>query len=59
LIPLWETLEVREIDWQQAIKKRKYQGRVWEDLLEAARSALEQAFDPAEAAARGVRLKKA
>jgi hypothetical protein len=55
---LWETIEVREFDWPKALKKRKYEGPLREDLYDAARSALEQAFDPTEAAARGIRLRK-
>jgi hypothetical protein len=58
LRPLWDTLEVRELDWQKAMKKRNYQGPLRPDLTEAARNALEQAFRPEEAAARGIRLHK-
>jgi hypothetical protein len=58
LTPLWETLEVRELDWNKAVKKRGYVGPLREDLHDAARAALEQAFDSDEAAARGYRLKK-
>jgi hypothetical protein len=58
LTPLWPTLEVVEYDWAKALKKRNYQGLPRPDLLEHARSALEQAFDAEEAAARGIRLRK-
>jgi hypothetical protein len=58
LKPLWETLEVREFDWDRAVKKRDYQGTLRPDLVEHARSALDQAFNAEEAAARGIRLKK-
>lgn len=55
---VWDTLEVRELDWQKAMKKRNYQGPLRPDLTEAARNALEQAFRLEEAAARGIRLHK-
>lgn len=58
LTPLWATLEVREFDWARAVKKRNYQGPLRADLLPHARSALEQAFNAEEAAARGIRLRK-
>jgi hypothetical protein len=54
LTPLWETLAVQEFDLKKAIKSRQYDPTPRPDLLPAARSALEQAFDPREAAARGV-----
>jgi len=58
LTPLWETLEVREFDWNKAMKKRKYEGVLRDDLKAAAREALEQAFDPEEAEARRIKLRK-
>lgn len=58
LKPLWETLEVHEFDWPTAMKKRKYQPIARPELLDAARAALEQAFDSHEATARGIRLTK-
>ena len=58
LTPLWESLEVHEFDWPTAMRKRKYQPAARPDLHPAAHSALEQAFDADEAAARGVRLRK-
>lgn len=58
LKPLWETLEVLEFDWPTANTKRKYQPKPRPDMLDAARDALEQAFDATEAAARGFRLRK-
>jgi hypothetical protein len=58
LTPLWETVEVRDFDWPKAMKKRNYEGELRADLVDAARSALEQAFDPKEAAARGIKLRK-
>jgi hypothetical protein len=58
LTPLWETLEVREFDWGQAIRKRRYQGKLRGDLQVWARSALNLSFQAAEAAARGIRLRK-
>jgi len=58
LTPLWETLEVQEFHLQKAIKSRKYVPMLRPDLIEAARSVLEQAFDAEEAAARGIELRK-
>lgn len=58
LTPLWETLSVSEFDVGKAIKSRKYQPTPRADLHSAARSALEQAFDPREAAARGISISK-
>jgi hypothetical protein len=58
LTPLWDTIEVREFDWPKAMRKRKYEGPLREDLYDAARSALEQAFNAEEAAARGIRVRK-
>lgn len=58
LKPIWETLEVAEFDIQKAIKKRTYQPSPRNDLIEAARSALEQGFDAHEAAVRGIELVK-
>ena len=58
LTPLWETLEVQAFDLQKAIKSRKYAPKLLPNLIAAARSVLEQAFDPEEAAARGVELRK-
>ncbi|HUG70366.1 MAG TPA: SMI1/KNR4 family protein [Pirellulaceae bacterium] len=58
LTPLWETIEVRDFDWSKAMKKRNYEGELCKELVDAARSALEQAFGAEEAAARGIRLRK-
>lgn len=58
LTPIWETLEVSEFDIQKAIKKRTYQPSPRNDLIEAARTALEQGFDAHEAAVRGIQLVK-
>lgn len=58
LTPLWETVEVQECDWAKAIKKPKYQPAPHPELVEAAREALQQAFNAEEAAARQVRLRK-
>lgn len=58
LKPIWETLEVSEFDIQKAIKKRTYQPSPRNDLIEAARSALEQGFDAHEAALRRIQLEK-
>jgi len=58
LTPLWETLSVSEFDVGKAIRSRKYQPPPRPDLQAAARSALEQAFDPREAAARGINISK-
>ena len=58
LTPLWPTVEVREFDWTKATKKRNYEGSLRPDLHDDARSALEQAFNADEAAARGIRLRK-
>jgi hypothetical protein len=58
LTPLWNTIEVREFDWPKAMRKRKYEGPLREELHDAARSALEQAFNAEEAAARGIRVRK-
>lgn len=55
LTPLWETLRVVEFDWKQAGKKA-YQPGERPELMEAARSVLQQAFDVEEAKARGVLL---
>jgi len=56
LTPLWDTLVVQEFDLKKAIKSRKYQPTPRPDLIPAARSALEQAFNAREAAARGIRI---
>ena len=56
LTPLWETVEVFEFNWKQADKSRKYTPEPRTDLLEAARSALEQGFNANEATARGIVL---
>jgi hypothetical protein len=52
LTPQWETLSVKEFDWDKAGKQRGYEGTDRPDLLEAARAALQQGFDPEEAAKR-------
>lgn len=56
LTPLWPSLEVQELDWSVATRKRQYKPRSRPDLLAAARAALEQALDPAEAVARNIAL---
>src|SRR5262245_54901115 len=56
LTPLWESIEVREVNRKQALRKRDYTGKLREDLHNAARSAFELAFNPKEAQARGIKL---
>ncbi len=58
LTPLWETLSVQEFALGKALKSRKYVPAPRDDLISAARSALEQAFDSGEASARGIRVSK-
>lgn len=58
LTPMWETLQVVEFEPARAFKSRKYIPEPRADLVPAARSTLEQAFQAEEAAARGIRLRK-
>ncbi len=58
LTPLWDTVEVVQLDREQARKKRGYQPQPRPELIDAARAALELGFDPQQAASRKVRLRQ-
>ncbi len=53
LRPLWETVDVKEINLQLTTAKRGYEGQPRADLIAAA---LEQGFNADDAVARNIRL---
>lgn len=54
---LWDTLTVVDVDIPKALKSRKYQPELRPELLDVARSTLEQTFDSQEAEARRIEVR--